>query len=108
MELLGILGIVGALMWAIGMPITLMIDAYVQGRYTKSIFPSDDDVDKLAAALFWPIYFPLATIAIVSWPVFEKILDSIENLCEYSEKKGKQANDLDYQAEKYLLGKKDD
>lgn len=106
------------LTWLIGLPILLLIDAYVRGRYDKTIFAfkseegknythnkSSDEWDRGASIFIWPIYYMCMAIYYTFTGASYIIKNGMTDAMSYFEKKGKQANDVDYQAEKHLLRK---
>lgn len=101
----------GFLPWLIGLPIFLMLDAYIKGRFNRTLFAQyGDEWDEWGSKFFWPIYFACMSI----YYFFKGLGKTLEFICTHTydfsikvlkniENKGKQANDIDYQAEKYLL-----
>lgn len=108
-EISGMVALYIFLSWLIGLPLLLMADAYIRGRYDKSIFAVDkqnDEWDRGVSIFSWPIYFACMTLYYTCTFTTYIVKNGMTDAMNYLEKKGKQANDLDYQAEKHLLGKK--
>lgn len=101
------------LMWLFGLPLMLMLDSYLQGRFKRTIFAvnDDDNVDGATprefSMFFWPIYFSWRIVRNIVVFICKTIHYHCVQAMRFCETKGEQANDLDYQAEKYLLRKDD-
>lgn len=104
-EMTGMIALYIFLSWLVGLPILLLADAYIRGRFRKSIFTID--WDRSLFMFFWPIYFVCMLMFYTLRLTIYLVTRGMTDAMNYLEKKGKQANDLDYQAEKHLLGKND-
>lgn len=92
------------LFWLIGLPLMLVLDAYVKGRFKRSIFAmGDDEWDRDLSIFFWPIYFVCMAIYHIATTVWYVLNNGLNDAMKWAETKGKQVNDVDYQAEKHIL-----